>query len=324
MRALALTVSVGVLTGCGVLFGVDGLEGGQCTGCLDAGAVLPVDDGGAEVGIADTASGVDAIDPDETSGADSSRADSSGTGDALPDGPVCTPPAPAGLDDCKAIAAMPASPVIDGVLDCGVALWNMPILGWNGTGSIPSGAQTQIGAAWRSDGLYLFVHVTGAGANRYPSPSGDGPWCGDAVELFVDSNGVYNHPPSYDVPGTMQFIVEAPTDAMNTATVGEKFQDGNDSGRLVRRVRHGPHGRRVRRRSLRAGGGPGAHELDPRCRSPRRPRRRGRPGRPDGDARQLPSAGPVRDAPDRDRRRLRQARVQRLRVLQPGASAVSP
>lgn len=46
----------------------------------------------------------------------------------------------------------------------------------------------------------------------------------------MDSNGVYNHPPSYDVPGTMQFIVEAPTDAMNTATVGEKFQDGNDLG----------------------------------------------------------------------------------------------
>jgi hypothetical protein len=222
MRALALAVSVGVLTGCGVLWSLDGLEGGQCVGCLDAGTVATGDDGG-DVGVADTASTSD--------GTDSSPAiDSSAGGDADQDAQVCTPAAQPGLDDCKALAAMPAAPVIDGVLDCGVALWDMPEDGWSGSGTVPGGVKTQIGAAWRSDGLYLFVHVTGAGAHRYPAPSGVGQWCGDAVELFVDSNGFYNHPPSYDVPGTMQFILEAPSDAMSTATVGETFQDGNDKG----------------------------------------------------------------------------------------------
>jgi hypothetical protein len=106
----------------------------------------------------------------------------------------------------------------------------MPQNGWTGSGSVPSSVKTQVGAAWRPDGLYLFVRVTGAGAHRYPAPAADGQWCGDAVELFVDSNGSYTHPPAYDVPGTMQFIMEAPSDAMTSATVGERFRDGNDDG----------------------------------------------------------------------------------------------
>ncbi len=223
MRALALSVSLGVLTGCGVLWSLDGLEGGQCASCLDGGSIAADDGGGPDADVAETASAIDATDS-------SSAGDSSTAVDATQDAAGCTPPAPPGLDDCKAIAAMPAAPVIDGVLDCGVALWNMPLDGWTGTGSVPGGVKTQIGAAWRADGLYLFVRVTGAGANRYPAPSGDGQWCGDAVELFVDDSGTYSHPPSYDVPGTMQFILEAPSNAMSTATVGETFQDGNDNG----------------------------------------------------------------------------------------------
>lgn len=223
MRALALSASLGVLTGCGVLWSLDGLEGGQCPGCQDSGAVVTGVDAAPDVGGADTATAMDAT--------DSSVAPDSSTGvDAEPDAPACTPPAPPGLDDCNSLAAMPAAPVIDGILDCGVALWDMPQEGWTGTGSVPVGVKTQIGAAWRSDGLYLFVRVTGAGAHRYPAPAGDGQWCGDAVELFVDSNGTYAHPPGYDVPGTMQFILEAPSDTMSTATVGEAFRNTSDEG----------------------------------------------------------------------------------------------
>jgi hypothetical protein len=137
---------------------------------------------------------------------------------------------PPTLDDCKGLVAMPAAPVIDGVLDCGVPLWDMPEVDWDGTGGVPSTVKTQLGAAWRADGLYLFVHVTGAGKQRYPAPAGDGQWCGDAVELFVDSRGFYPHAPAYNGPGTMQFIVEAPSDSMTTAQIGEQFHATNDLG----------------------------------------------------------------------------------------------
>jgi hypothetical protein len=227
MRAVALSASVAVLTGCGVLWSLDGLEGGHCTGgCDDSGSVVSGDDSGTadDGGGTDSSLASDAF--DSAAGSLDTGVDGSGEGDA----PACTPPATPNLDDCKALLAMPSAPVIDGILDCGVPLWDMPLAGWSGTGSVPAGAKAQIAAAWRANGLYLFVHVTGAGAHRYPAPAGDGQWCGDAVELFVDSNGTYSHPPAYDVPGTMQFILVAPSDAMTSATVGETFQDGNDQG----------------------------------------------------------------------------------------------
>src|ERR1700677_2565734 len=118
MRALALSASLGVLTGCGVLWSLDGLEGGQCAGCQDSGTMVPGGDAAApDVGGADTGTLVDATES-------SVAVDSSAGGDAEQDALACTPAAPPGLDDCKALAAMPAAPVIDGTLDCGVALWD--------------------------------------------------------------------------------------------------------------------------------------------------------------------------------------------------------
>lgn len=231
MRAVALCAGVGVLTGCGVFWSLDGLEGGQCDGgCLDGG--LPVVEDGASV---DATSGDVASDssmtapPDSSTGAsDSSARDSQAGGDA--DAQACTPPTPGNLDDCKSLIEKPSAPLIDGVLDCGVPLWDMPEAGWTGNDPVPSSIKAQIGAAWRTDGLYLFVRVTGAGAHRYPAPAGDGPWCGDAVELFVDSTGIYPDAPDYNVPGTMQFILVAPSDSMSRAQVAEQFSDGNDEG----------------------------------------------------------------------------------------------
>jgi len=222
MRSLALAGCVGVMTGCGVLWSLDGLEGGQCQGaCVDGSDVVQDSTSPADV------AGDSALTMPDTSDSPTPPIDT-GTFETSSDA-ACTP-TPANLDDCKALVAMPAAPVIDGVLDCGVPLWDMPLAGWTGVGSVPAGVAAQIGAAWRAEGLYLFVRVTGAGAHRYPAPPGDGPWCGDAVELFVDARGVYPHAPAYNVPGTMQFVLVAPSDSMTTATVGERFRDTSDEG----------------------------------------------------------------------------------------------
>jgi hypothetical protein len=225
MRAVALCVGVGVFSGCGVFWSLDGLEGGQCTdGCVD-GSIPVVGDDATSAGDASEDTSMPGP-PDSAMG----PMDSAGPGDGEGDAPACTPPTPGNLDDCKALIEKPSAPVIDGVLDCGVPLWAMPEAGWTGMSAIPAGVKAEIGAAWRTDGLYLFVRVTGAGAHRYPAPSGDGPWCGDAVELFVDAHGFYPHAPDYNIPGTMQFILVAPSDAMTSAQVAERFSDGNDEG----------------------------------------------------------------------------------------------
>ena len=104
---------------------------------------------------------------------------------AAADGAPCAPPTPASLDaSCTGVGAMSTAPVIDGVLDCGIPLWPMPVVVTAGPGVIPSGVQARIAAAWRPDGLYLFVRVTGAGATRTPAPTGDPAWCGDATRAL--------------------------------------------------------------------------------------------------------------------------------------------
>jgi hypothetical protein len=137
----------------------------------------------------------------------------------------CTPPAPPTLDDCTGIVSLPAPPVIDGVLDCGVPLWPMPLAGWTGKAPMPATVQAALGIAWRSDGLYFFVHVAGAGSQRYPAPTGSaGAWCGDAVELFADNDGTFRNPPLYDNPGTIQVIAEAPQ-TVTTAVDGYMYRN---------------------------------------------------------------------------------------------------
>jgi hypothetical protein len=222
-----VAAGVAALTGCGVLWSLDGLEGGHCgASCYDAGDLEPTGDASGATGD----SGGPDVQPDAF---DSTAPIEAGPVDASSeeDVPTCAPPdASPALDDCKALASKTSAPVIDGILDCGVPLWDMPQAGWSGTGSVPAGIKTQVGAAWRNDGLYLFVHVTGAGAHRYPAPAGDPVWCGDAVELYVDSNGTYAHPPDYDFPGTMQFVLEAPSDAMTTAMMSDRFENTNEVG----------------------------------------------------------------------------------------------
>lgn len=233
MRAFALGASLVAMSGCSLFWGLDGLQGGGCEGgaCVEGGAspddassdlTMPPPDSGA---ASESGPGPD-TGPREASGDESS-----GPGDAhvdSHDAQACTPATPPTLDDCSGIVALPAPPVIDGVLDCGVPLWPMPLQAWSGSSPPPSTVEAKLGIAWRPDGLYFFVRVTGLGPTRYPPPPSTDPWCGDAIELFIDNDGMYANPPLYDDPGTIQVIAEAPSDTMTSISTGATYRDGTE------------------------------------------------------------------------------------------------
>jgi hypothetical protein len=230
MRVFALGASFMAMSGCSLIWGLDGLQGG---GACEGGAC--VDHAGGETGPPDVGSDL-AVDSSTTTEAgrdgasqEASANESGGPADAN-DAQQCTPPTQPTLDDCTGIVALSAPPVIDGVLDCGVPLWPMPLQGWSGTSAIPSTVRANLGVAWRPDGLYFFASVTGLGPTRYPPPTGTDTWCGDAVEFFVDDDGMYANPPLYDDPGTIQLIAEAPFDTMTSASVGGSYRDGTEVG----------------------------------------------------------------------------------------------
>ena len=54
-----------------------------------------------------------------------------------------------------------ATPVIDGELDCGPAAVAITPVGWNGTTTLPSSHSARVAAAWRPNGIYVYVEVTG-------------------------------------------------------------------------------------------------------------------------------------------------------------------
>lgn len=233
MRVLALGASLVAMSGCSLLWGLGGLQGGgACDGgaCLDHGAV-PQPEAGGDVAMQSVDSGATNEGGRDGASHDASANEGGGVVDAsdASDTGSCTPATPPTLDDCTAIVSLPAPPVIDGVLDCGIPLWPMPLQGWSGTGPIPSTVQANLGIAWRPDGLYFFVSVTGLGPTRYPPPAGtDGPWCGDAVELFADDDGQYTNPPLYDNPGTVQLIAQAPSNTMTSTSMGASYVDGTE------------------------------------------------------------------------------------------------
>jgi hypothetical protein len=107
-----------------------------------------------------------------------------------------------------------AKPVLDGQVDCGLPLRELAPQGWTGAGGVPGGRSARWVAAWRPDGLYLFVEVTVP--SRAPSGDPASPYCGDAVEFYVDSDGAYGNAPAYDAPGTIQVVVPAPRDAASS------------------------------------------------------------------------------------------------------------
>jgi len=124
---------------------------------------------------------------------------------------------------CAALPLLPAPPNIDGVLDCGPQLLPVVPVGWSGPGVVPAGNSASVAAAWRPDGLYVYVSVTCpqlivAGAGEYA-------WEGNGVELYVDSNGLFPSSPLYDDAGTEQLVTEAPDSGASTSTTGEVWRN---------------------------------------------------------------------------------------------------
>src|ERR1041385_7148746 len=64
-------------------------------------------------------------------------------------------------DYCLNLPALAAPPQIDGVLDCGPPLLSFAANAWNGKGPLPAAHDASLTAAYRPDGLYVYVEVRG-------------------------------------------------------------------------------------------------------------------------------------------------------------------
>lgn len=136
----------------------------------------------------------------------------------------CRAPVSGVSDYCAELPALLDPPVIDGQLDCGIALKPVTPIAWTG-GTTPPDASAEYAVAWRADGVYFFVRVHDA--TLVPAEPSQRTWEGDAVELFVDDDGTYKSPPAYDVPGSRQLIVAAPENATTPGARGELWAFGN-------------------------------------------------------------------------------------------------
>jgi hypothetical protein len=141
--------------------------------------------------------------------------------------PECNPPSVESY--CAHIPALSDEPVIDGDLDCGAQLLELPPVGWNGVQPMPADHRTLMAAATRPNGLYVYVEVHGGEPPR-PHPPGSYIDCGDAVEIYVDADGAIDEKGKYSTPGTMQFIVAAPASDMPVALEALRFVAGESQG----------------------------------------------------------------------------------------------
>jgi hypothetical protein len=134
--------------------------------------------------------------------------------------------AESGADYCGALPALPNVPVIDGMLECGLRLLPITPQGWNGTVAAPD-KRASYAAAWRTNGLYLYVEVHGDAIR--PHTANQPIYCGDAVELFVDADADVDDGGAYGATGTMQFLIAAP--AMDGAAIeATRFIEGVSQG----------------------------------------------------------------------------------------------
>jgi hypothetical protein len=132
-------------------------------------------------------------------------------------------------DYCASLPALPSSPVIDGQLECGLTLSPIAPAGWNGSAPMPASSSASYAAAWRPDGIYLYVEVQSAGVA--PHAAADPIFCGDAVELYLDAAP---HPTAPDKYGsaTMQFVISAPS-APDAAPEAVRFVQGAPQGAWI-------------------------------------------------------------------------------------------
>jgi hypothetical protein len=103
-----------------------------------------------------------------------------------------------------------------------MSLEPLTMVAWHGaSATIPAGNSLRFTVAWYDSGLYFFFEVTDP--ERNIALDTDPEWKGDAVELFVDHDGVYPPPHGYDSPGTFQFVIEAPPTAKKNSTRASRF-----------------------------------------------------------------------------------------------------
>ncbi len=134
--------------------------------------------------------------------------------------------APRSLDFCSGLPALGSAPIIDGLSDSSFALRALPRDTWREPKNpLPSSEGAEYLLGWVPGGIYFYVQVLTPDVR--PSP-GEPLWCGDAVHLFLDGDGRFASPPSYDTPGTRQFIVPAPEGASpNTTRAGATGAPGS-------------------------------------------------------------------------------------------------
>jgi len=123
----------------------------------------------------------------------------------LPDAAV-----PEDGDFCEDVFVLPQRPLIDGTLEAGLTLRRLPQLGWTGPRALPADREAFYAVAYHADGIYVFVSVTDSTRLVWPNLMED--YCGDGVEIYLDTDGVFGAAPDYDAPGTVQFVVAAPVD----------------------------------------------------------------------------------------------------------------
>jgi hypothetical protein len=142
--------------------------------------------------------------------------------DALTDGGQCEVVSPA--DYCASIPKISAIPVIDGAIDCGLVVQSFPPAGWFETSGqpLPSYVGTRFAAAWHPAGLYVYVEIDDI--SLYPAAVSPGMlFCGDSAEIYVDTDGTFSAAPTYDTPGTRQFLARAPMSGGQRESTGESF-----------------------------------------------------------------------------------------------------
>ena len=151
--------------------------------------------------------------PEADTGADTGAADA---------GPHCAAPSAASF--CAQLPSLPDAPIIDGVLECGLTLETIVPKHWTAATPFAADHSARLAAAWRPDGLYVFVDIDDA--TRLPALISMDAWCGDSVELYIDDDGSFTAAPAYDDPGTVQLVAVAPEDDTSSVVRGERYRGG--------------------------------------------------------------------------------------------------
>jgi hypothetical protein len=138
----------------------------------------------------------------ERQGAADAALEDGGVDDA---GALDAGPAP---DFCATVPGLEETPAIDGIADADLRWQDITPVGWTGPTAIPDGERARFSVAWVPNGLYFAIEVDDP--TRVPAPDTTGAFCGDSIELYVDDDGVFSTPTTYDNPGTRQMVAGAP------------------------------------------------------------------------------------------------------------------